>query len=136
MTVSDALWTVSDEAEGREYRVFPWLEVDGDDELDGRAVLADVAVLEVLYFDEAGRVIGRDVSPASRRFDDRVWQLLRKDRALRDLIEAASPVLSVPERPAVAPPARSNDESQAAVLESLRDLIRRRREGRGLRDVS
>ena len=33
MTVSDPLWTVSDEAESREYRVFPWLEVDGDDEL-------------------------------------------------------------------------------------------------------
>lgn len=136
MTVSDPLWTVSDEAEGRQYRVFPWLEVDDEDEIDGRAVLADLAVLEVLYLDEAGRVIRREASPASRRYDDRAWQLLRKDRGLRDLIEAASPVLSLPELPAASPPVRSSDESHAAVLESVRDLIRRRREGRGLRDVS
>lgn len=135
MTVSDPLWTVSDEAEGREYRVFPWLEVDGEDEIDGRAVLADVAVLEVLHLDDAGRIVRRDVSPASRQYDDRAWQLLRKDRALRDLIEAASPVLSMPEPSTATSAARSSDESQAAVLESLRDLIRRRREGRGLRDA-
>ena len=75
MTVSDPLWTVSDEAEGRQYRVFPWLEVDDEDEIDGRAVLADLAVLEVLYLDEAGRVPppprSGQATSRTRRFSNR-----------------------------------------------------------------
>jgi len=132
MAANGPLWTLVDEAESREYHVFPWFEADDDDEPDARPVLTDVAVIEALLLDEGGRIVSRDVGPAARRHDERAWQLLRKDRGLRDLMETAAPVVTA----VAAETASSADDAQAAILESLRDLLHRRRAGRGLRDVS
>lgn len=129
MAANGPLWTLMDEEESREYRVVPWFESDDG---EGTRVLSDVAVVETLHLDDAGRVTDREVGPAARRYDERAWQLLQKDRGLRELMErTASPIAA-----AAVKSVGVTDETQAEVLESLRDLLQRRRVGRGRRDVS
>lgn len=129
MAANGPLWTLMDEEESREYRVVPWFEADDG---DGTRVLSDVAVVETLHLDDAGRVTDREVGPAARRYDERAWQLLQKDRGLRELMERTASPIAV----AAVKSVGVTDEMQAEVLESLRDLLQRRRVGRGRRDVS
>lgn len=132
MAANGPLWTIMDERDSCEYRLFPLFEDEDEEEGIGRPVLTDVAVMEAAHLDDEGEVLRRDSGPAARRYDERAWELLQQDRGLRELMEATASSIA-----AVGVKASSSaDGAQAAMLESLRDLLQRRRTSRGRRDVS